>query len=72
MTPADCHEQLAPFGHITLDGIPIQGLVDTSASVSYPAYATWWHNMTTWGALCPYHQVIHGANGKPLPIVGHT
>ena len=72
VTPVGCHEQLASFGHIMLGGIPIQGLVDTGVFVSRLVHVTWWHNRAMWGELHPYHQAILGANGKPLPIAGHT
>ena len=71
MTPAGFHEQVAPFGHITLDGVLIRGLIGTGASVSCLAHATWWHNRATCWALHPHHQFICGANDKPLPIAGH-
>ena len=66
MNPAGYHKQLAPFGHITLDGVLIRGLVDTSVSVSCLAL----HNRAAWRALHPYHQAIRGAKGKVLPIAG--
>ena len=70
LTPTGCHEQIATYGHITLNGILIQGLVDTGASVSCLAHSTRWQHRATWGVLRPYHQVIRGANGKPLSIAG--
>ena len=42
MTPVGCHEQIAPYGQLMLEGIPIRGLVDTGASVSCLAHSTWW------------------------------
>ena len=72
MTSVSYHEQIAPYGHITLNGVPIWGLVDTGTSMSCLMHSTWWHHRTKWRALCPYHQVIRGANSKSLPIAGHT
>ena len=72
LTPAGCHEQVASYGHIMLNGIPIQGLVDTGDSVFCLAYSTWWQHRVMLGALHPYHQVIRGANCKHLPIVRRT
>ena len=55
-----------------LNGEPMRGLVDTGVSVSCLSHSTWWHNRATWWALCPYHQVIRGANDQSLTFAGST
>ena len=72
LTPDGCHEQIAPYGHITPDGIPIRDLVGTGSSISCLAHLTWWQYRATCVALSPYHQVIRSANRKPLPTAGQT
>ena len=38
-------------GHLTVEGIPVLGLVDTGASVTCMGFAIWWRYHAQWGAL---------------------
>ena len=53
VTPAGCHQQIVLYGQLVLEGIPVRGLVDTGASVSFLAYSTWWQHRATWGGAAP-------------------
>ena len=59
-------------GQLTLEGIPVLGLVETGASVTCMGYSLWWQYRTQWGPLKPFEGVMHGAHGKPLQIAGKT
>ena len=72
MAPVGC--ALAPpiSGLLTIEGIPVEGLVDTGASVTCLGFAIWWRYRAQWGALNPFTNTVHGAHGKPLHIAGRT
>ena len=59
-------------GLLTIEGIPVTGLVDTGASVTCLGFAIWWRYRAQWGALTPFTSMVHGAHGKPLQIAGRT
>ena len=59
-------------GQLTVEGIPVLGLVDTEASVTCMGFNTWWRYHAQWGALKPFEGTVHGAHGKPLHIAGKT
>ena len=48
VTLVGCCEQIAPYGQLVLEGIPVRGLVNTGASVSCLAHSTWWQHRATW------------------------
>ena len=59
-------------GQLTLEGIPVLGLVDTGASVTCLGFNVWWCYRAQWGPLRPFEGTVHGAHGKPLQIAGKT
>ena len=59
-------------GQLTIEGIPVLGLVDTGASVTCMGFDVWWRYRTQWGALKQYEGTVHDAHGKPLQIAGRT
>ena len=59
-------------GQLTIEGIPVLGLVDTGASVICLVFAIWWRYLAQWGALKQFEGTVHGAHGKPLNIAGRT
>ena len=59
-------------GQLTLEGIPVLGMVDTGASVICMGFNIWWSYRAQWGALKPFEGTVHGAHGKPLQISGKT
>ena len=59
-------------GQLTVEGIPVLGLVDTGASVTCMGFDVWWGYRTQWGALKQYEGTVHGAHDKPLQIAGRT
>ena len=59
-------------GQLTLEGIPVLGLVDTGASVTCLGFSLWWRYRTQWGPLRQFEGTVHGAHGKPLQIAGKT
>ena len=59
-------------GQLTLECIPILGLVDTGASVTCMGFDIWWRYRAQWGALKQFEGTVHGAHGKPLQIAGKT
>ena len=59
-------------GQLSIEGIPVLGLVDTGASVTCLGFAIWWRYRAQWGALTPFESTVHGAHGKPLNIAGRT
>ena len=59
-------------GQLTLEGIPVLGLVDTGASVTCMGFDIWWRYRAQWGALKQFEGTVHGAHGKPLQIAGKT
>ena len=59
-------------GQLSIEGIPVLGLVDTGASVTCLGFAIWWRYRAQWGALKQFEGTVHGAHGKPLNIAGRT
>ena len=72
MTPVGCAVGPPITGQLTLEGIPVLGLVDTGASVTCMGFSVWWQYRAQWGPLKPFGGVVHGAHGKPLQIAGKT
>ena len=59
-------------GQLSIEGIPVLGLVDTGASITCLGFAIWWRYRAQWGALKQFEGTVHGAHGKPLHIAGRT
>ena len=57
-------------GQLTLEGIPVLGLVDTGASITCLRFAVWWCYSAQWGPLKQFEGTVHVAHGKPLQIAG--
>ena len=72
MTPVGCAVDPPITGQLTLEGIPVLGLVDTGASVTCLGFSVWWLYRTQWGPLKPFEGTVHGAHEKPLQIAGKT
>ena len=72
VTPVGCAVGPPITGQLTLDGIPVLGLVDTGASVTCMGFLVWWQYRAQWDPLKPFGGVVHGAHGKPLQIAGKT
>ena len=72
MAPVGCAVAPPISGQLTIEGIPVLGLVDTGASVTCLGFAIWWHYRAQWGALKQFEGTVHGAHGKPLNIAGRT
>ena len=72
MAPVGCAVALPISGQLSIEGIPVLGLVDTGASVTCLGFAIWWRYHAQWGALKPFESTVHGAHGKPLNIAGRT
>ena len=72
MAPVGCTVALPISGQLSIEGIPVLGLVDTGASVTCLGFAIWWRYRAQWGALKPFESTVHGAHGKPLNIAGRT
>ena len=72
MAPVGCAVGPPITGQLTLEGIPILGLVDTGASVTCLGFSIWWRYHAQWGALKQFEGTVHGAHGKPLQIAGRT
>ena len=72
MAPVGCAVALSISGQLSIEGIPVLGLVDTGASVTCLGSAIWWRYRAQWGALKPFKSTVHGAHGKPLHITGRT
>ena len=72
MAPVGCAAAPPISGQLTIEGIPVLGLVDTGASITCLGFAIWWHYRTQWGALKQFEGTVHGAQGKPLNIAGRT
>ena len=51
MAPVGCAVGPPITGQLTLEGIPILGLVDTGASVTCLGFSVWWHYHAQWGAM---------------------
>ena len=72
MAPVGCAVAPPISGQLSIEGIPVLGLVDTGASVTYLGFAILWHYHAQWGALKQFEGTVHGAHGKPLNIAGRT
>ena len=72
VTPVGCEVGPPITGQLTLEGIPVLGLVDTGASVTCLGFSVWWRYRTQWGPLKPFGGTVHGAHGKPLQIASKT
>ena len=72
MAPVGCAVGPPISGQLTVEGIPVLGLVDTGASVTCPGFSIWWRYRAQWGALKQYEGTVNGAHGKPLQISGKT
>ena len=72
MAPVGCAVALPISGQLSIEGMPVLGLVDTGASVTCLGFAIWWRYCAQWGALKPFESTVHGAHGKPLHIAGWT
>ena len=72
VAPVGCAVALPISGQLSIEGIPVLGLVDTGASVTCLGFAIWGRYRAQWGALKPFESTVHGAHGKPLNIAGRT
>ena len=72
MAPVGCAVAPPISGLLSIEGIPVRGLVDTGASVTCLGFAIWWRYRAQWGALKPFTSAVHSAHGKPLHIAGNT
>ena len=72
VAPVECAVRPPITGQLTLEGIPVLGLVDTGASVTCLGFSIWWRYRAQWGPLRQFEGTVHGAHGKPLPIAGKT
>ena len=72
VAPVGCTVAPPISGLLSIEGIPVEGLVDTGASVTCLGFAIWWRYRAQWGALKPFTSTVHGAHGKPLHIAGRT
>ena len=72
VAPVGCAVAPPISGLLSIEGIPVEGLVDTGASITCLGFAIWWYYRAQWGALKPFTNAVHGAHGKPLQIAGRT
>ena len=72
MAPVGCAVAPPISGLLHIEGIPVEGLVDTGASVTCLGFAIWWRYRAQWGSLEPFASTVRGAHGKPLQIAGKT
>ena len=72
MAPVGCAVAPPISGLLQIEGIPVEGLVDTGASVTCLGFAVWWRYRAQWGSLEPFANTVRGAHGKPLQIAGKT
>ena len=72
VAPVGCTVAPPISGLLSIEGIPVEGLVDTGASVTCLGFAIWWRYRAQWGALKLFTSTVHGAHGKPLHIAGRT
>ena len=54
VAPVGCAVAPPISGLLTIEGIPVTGLVDTGASVTCLGFAIWWRYRAQWGALKPF------------------
>ena len=66
VAPVRCAVAPPISGQLTIEGIPVLGLVDTGASVTCLGFAIWWRYQAQRGALKQFEGTVHGAHGKPL------
>ena len=59
-------------GQLTLEGIPVLGLMDTGAPVTCLGFSIWWRYRAQWGPLRQFKGTVHGAHCKPLQVAGKT
>ena len=64
MAPVGCAVAPPISGLLTIEGIPVLGLVDTGASVTCLGFAIWWRYRAQWGALKQFENRVLGAHGK--------
>ena len=72
MAPVGCAVAPPISGLLQIEGIPVEGLVDTGASVTCLGFAIWWRYRAQWGSLEPFTNTVRGAHDKPLQIAGRT
>ena len=72
VAPVGCAVASPISGLLHIEGIPVEGLVDTGASVTCLGFAIWWRYRAQWGSLEPFAHTVRGAHGKPLQIAGRT
>ena len=72
MAPVGCAVAPPISGLLSIEGIPVEGLVDTGSSITCLGFAICWRYLAQWGALKPFTNTVHGAHGKPLQIAGRT
>ena len=72
VAPVRCVVAPPISGLLSIEGIPVEGLVDTGASVTCLGFVLWWRYHAQWGALKPFTSTVRGAHGKPLHIAGRT
>ena len=72
VAPVGCAVAPPISGLLSIEGIPVKGLVDTGASVTCLGFAIWWRYRAQWEALKPFTSAVHGAHGKPVHIAGRT
>ena len=72
VAPVGCAVAPPISGQLSIECIPVLGLVDTGASVTCLGFAIWWRYRAQWGALKQFEGTVHGAHGKPLNIAGRT
>ena len=72
MAPVGCAVAPPISGQLSIEGIPVLGLVDTGASVTCLGFAIWWRYRAQWGALKQFEGTVHGAHDKPLNIAGRA
>ena len=72
MAPVGCAVAPPISGLLSIESIPVEGLVDTGASITCLGFTIWWRYRAQWEALKPFTNAVHGAHGKPLQIAGRT
>ena len=65
MAPVGCAVVPPISGQLTIEGIPVLGLVGLG-------FVIWWCYRTQWGALKQFEGTVHSVHGKPLNIAGRT
>ena len=62
VAPVRCAVAPPISGLLSIEGIPVEGLVDTGASVTCLGFAIWWRYRAQWGALEQFTSAVHGAH----------